>query len=131
MLQVGPESAGAHPGPVCYRKPGGLPALTDANLALGRILPVRRRNSAASSCAAQWTTKLYPLTTFVHFNLTPECELPVQDFFPHIFGPSEDQPLDAEAARAALTALAKDVNAGTPAGQAEKSVDEVSSPSLL
>lgn len=43
-MQVGPESAGAHPGPVCYRKPGGLPALTDANLALGRILPVRRRN---------------------------------------------------------------------------------------
>ena len=43
-LQVGPESAGAHPGPVCYRKPGGLPALTDANLALGRILPVRPCN---------------------------------------------------------------------------------------
>lgn len=40
-MQVGPQSAGAHPGPVCYRKKGGLPALTDANLALGRILPVR------------------------------------------------------------------------------------------
>ena len=40
-LQVGPQSAGAHPGPVCYRKPGGLLALTDANLALGRILPAR------------------------------------------------------------------------------------------
>ena len=38
MFQVGPESAGAHPGPVCYRKGGSL-AITDANLLLGRILP--------------------------------------------------------------------------------------------
>ena len=38
VFQVGPESAGAHPGPVCYRKGGHL-AVTDANLALGRILP--------------------------------------------------------------------------------------------
>ncbi len=38
MLQVGPESAGAHPGPVCYRKGGEL-AVTDANLYLGRIQP--------------------------------------------------------------------------------------------
>ena len=37
-MQVGPESAGAHPGPVCYRK-GGYAAITDANLVLGRILP--------------------------------------------------------------------------------------------
>ncbi|VDL73912.1 unnamed protein product [Nippostrongylus brasiliensis] len=35
---VGPESVGAHPGPVCYRKGGNL-AITDANLVLGRILP--------------------------------------------------------------------------------------------
>jgi 5-oxoprolinase (ATP-hydrolysing) len=33
---VGPESVGAHPGPVCYGKGGAL-ALTDANLLLGRI----------------------------------------------------------------------------------------------
>jgi len=38
MFQVGPESAGAHPGPVCYRKGGHL-AITDANLILGRIQP--------------------------------------------------------------------------------------------
>lgn len=38
MLAVGPESAGAHPGPVCYRKNGYL-AVTDANAVLGRILP--------------------------------------------------------------------------------------------
>lgn len=38
MFYVGPESAGAHPGPVCYRKGGHL-TVTDANLLLGRIEP--------------------------------------------------------------------------------------------
>eukprot|EP00192_Tetraselmis_astigmatica_P024420 CAMPEP_0117686190 /NCGR_PEP_ID=MMETSP0804-20121206/22277_1 /TAXON_ID=1074897 /ORGANISM="Tetraselmis astigmatica, Strain CCMP880" /LENGTH=687 /DNA_ID=CAMNT_0005497785 /DNA_START=422 /DNA_END=2482 /DNA_ORIENTATION=+ len=38
VFAVGPESAGAHPGPVCYRKNGYL-AVTDANLLLGRIQP--------------------------------------------------------------------------------------------
>ncbi len=38
MFQVGPESAGAHPGPACYRKGGHL-AITDANVLLGRLLP--------------------------------------------------------------------------------------------
>lgn len=36
LFVVGPESAGAHPGPVCYRKGGPL-TVTDANLILGRI----------------------------------------------------------------------------------------------
>lgn len=38
LFVVGPESAGAHPGPVCYKK-NGLLAVTDANLLLGRLLP--------------------------------------------------------------------------------------------
>lgn len=38
LFNAGPESAGAHPGPVCYRKGGPL-TITDANLILGRILP--------------------------------------------------------------------------------------------
>eukprot|EP00934_Nitzschia_sp_Nitz4_P003250 Nitzschia sp. Nitz4//scaffold289_size23394//17923//21827//NITZ4_008481-RA/size23394-augustus-gene-0.2-mRNA-1//1//CDS//3329545834//3240//frame0 len=38
MFVVGPESAGAHPGPVCYRKNGYL-AVTDANVVLGRVIP--------------------------------------------------------------------------------------------
>ena len=67
MLMVGPESAGAHPGPVCYRK-GGHPAVTDANLVLGRLVP---------------------------------------EHFPHIFGISKDQPLDAAASRAAMAALTR------------------------
>ena len=80
MFQVGPESAGAHPGPVCYRKNGHL-TVTDANLVLGRIQP---------------------------------------GHFPHIFGATEDQPLDEEAARIAMAGLTDDINkycsaAGLPA----------------
>jgi N-methylhydantoinase A len=38
-LQVGPESAGASPGPVCYDTGGATPTVTDANLVLGYINP--------------------------------------------------------------------------------------------
>lgn len=37
LLQVGPESAGADPGPACYGKGGTEPTVTDANLVLGRL----------------------------------------------------------------------------------------------
>ncbi|NNG12403.1 MAG: hydantoinase/oxoprolinase family protein [Halobacteria archaeon] len=37
MLVVGPESAGADPGPACYGRNGRLPTVTDANLVLGRL----------------------------------------------------------------------------------------------
>eukprot|EP00249_Psilotum_nudum_P017421 c26315_g1_i2 orf=81-3959(+) len=70
VLKVGPESVGAHPGPVCYRKGGEL-AVTDANLILGRILP---------------------------------------EYFPSIFGPDEDQPLDVIATREAFKSLSSIVN---------------------
>ncbi|MFO1466733.1 MAG: hydantoinase/oxoprolinase family protein [Steroidobacteraceae bacterium] len=39
LLKVGPKSAGAQPGPVCYGRGGEQPTVTDANLALGRIDP--------------------------------------------------------------------------------------------
>ena len=39
LLQVGPESAGAQPGPICYGKRGARPTMTDANLVLGRLNP--------------------------------------------------------------------------------------------
>jgi len=39
-LQVGPDSAGADPGPACYRR-GGPATVTDCNVVLGRILPER------------------------------------------------------------------------------------------
>ncbi len=38
-LKVGPQSAGADPGPMCYGRGGQQPTLTDANLVLGRIPP--------------------------------------------------------------------------------------------
>ncbi|GAM23449.1 hypothetical protein SAMD00019534_066240 [Acytostelium subglobosum LB1] len=86
LFAVGPESVGAHPGPVCYRK-GGMLAITDANLVLGRLLP---------------------------------------QHFPSIFGPTQDQQLDAEAARAAMSKMADDVNKfSREHGVAEMSVDEV------
>jgi N-methylhydantoinase A len=40
-IAVGPESAGAEPGPACYGRGGFEPAVTDANLALGRYDPAR------------------------------------------------------------------------------------------
>ncbi|MFQ5488335.1 MAG: hydantoinase/oxoprolinase family protein [Gammaproteobacteria bacterium] len=39
MLQVGPASAGADPGPACYGRGGQRPTVTDANLVLGRLRP--------------------------------------------------------------------------------------------
>ena len=39
MLQVGPRSAGADPGPACYGKGGTEATVTDANLVLGRLVP--------------------------------------------------------------------------------------------
>ncbi|GBN17083.1 5-oxoprolinase [Araneus ventricosus] len=70
LLVVGPESAGAHPGPVCYRKGGPL-TVTDANLCLGRLQP---------------------------------------DYFPKIFGPTEDLPLDKEATIKAFEKITDQIN---------------------
>lgn len=39
LLQVGPASAGASPGPICYGRGGERPTITDANLVLGRLNP--------------------------------------------------------------------------------------------
>lgn len=39
LIQVGPLSAGADPGPICYGRGGTEPTLTDANLVLGRLSP--------------------------------------------------------------------------------------------
>ena len=71
-FRVGPESAGANPGPRCYRRGGPL-TVTDANVMLGKL-------DAA--------------------------------YFPAIFGPNSDQPLDADAVRAAFEELAAQVGDG-------------------
>jgi len=56
-IAVGPESAGADPGPACYGKGGTRPAVTDADLVLGRYDPARfaggrLRLDPAAACAA-------------------------------------------------------------------------------
>src|SRR5215467_14505763 len=71
-FRVGPDSAGANPGPKCYRRGGPL-AVTDANVMVGKLMP---------------------------------------DFFPKIFGPHQDQPLDADAVRAAFAHLAGEIGDG-------------------
>ena len=45
LLQVGPQSAGAEPGPACYARGGQLPTVTDAHVVLGHI-PKRTRLAA-------------------------------------------------------------------------------------
>ncbi|AFZ20579.1 hydantoinase B/oxoprolinase family protein [Allocoleopsis franciscana] len=67
--RVGPESAGANPGPASYSKGGPL-TVTDANVMVGKLQP---------------------------------------EFFPKVFGPNADLPLDAEVVRQKFTQLAADI----------------------
>jgi 5-oxoprolinase (ATP-hydrolysing) len=73
-FRVGPDSAGANPGPACYRRNGPL-AVTDANVMAGKLIP---------------------------------------DFFPKIFGPGQDQPLDGAAVRHGFNNLAQKVGDKSP-----------------
>jgi 5-oxoprolinase (ATP-hydrolysing) len=77
-FRVGPDSAGAMPGPACYRRRGPL-TITDCNVVLGKIRP---------------------------------------EHFPALFGPSGDQRIDAEAARARASEIAE------RAGMSAKAVAE-------
>ncbi|HYA74645.1 MAG TPA: hydantoinase B/oxoprolinase family protein, partial [Roseiarcus sp.] len=74
-FRVGPDSAGADPGPRCYRRGGPL-AVTDANLMTGKLIP---------------------------------------DFFPKIFGPGQNLPLDYAAVSEGFAALAREVGDGRSA----------------
>ncbi|MDD9726705.1 hydantoinase/oxoprolinase family protein [Roseovarius sp. SK2] len=47
LLDVGPESAGADPGPICYGRGGTRPTISDANLILGRLDAARLAKSGA------------------------------------------------------------------------------------
>jgi 5-oxoprolinase (ATP-hydrolysing) len=71
-FQAGPDSAGANPGPACYRRGGPL-AVTDANVMLGKLQP---------------------------------------EFFPAIFGPNQDQPLDVAVVRQKFEAMAAEIGDG-------------------
>ncbi len=71
-FRVGPDSAGASPGPKCYRQAGPL-AVTDANVMVGKLMP---------------------------------------DFFPRIFGPRQNQPIDVEAVRTSFARIARELGDG-------------------
>ena len=71
--RVGPDSAGANPGPACYRNGGPL-TITDCNIMLGKLDP---------------------------------------DFFPKVFGPKADQPLDSEIVREKFNDLTKKIENAT------------------
>jgi len=71
--RVGPDSAGAIPGPTCYRRGGPL-TVTDCNVMLGKIQP---------------------------------------RFFPRVFGPDGDQPLDRDAVEREFAALADAIERAT------------------
>lgn len=65
LLQVGPRSAGANPGPACYGRGGVEATVTDANLVLGRLLPeaflggdMRLDDSAAKDAILSLANKL-------------------------------------------------------------------------
>ena len=73
-FRVGPDSAGANPGPVCYRR-GGRLAVTDINVCLGKVQP---------------------------------------KYFPKIFGPEQNEPLDKEAAINAFADVAKQIGDNRP-----------------
>ncbi|SEP77041.1 hydantoinase/oxoprolinase family protein [Thalassovita taeanensis] len=44
LLEVGPHSAGANPGPICYGRGGTEPTISDANLLLGRLNPAKLKS---------------------------------------------------------------------------------------
>ncbi|MEV8457543.1 hydantoinase B/oxoprolinase family protein [Streptomyces sp. NPDC052095] len=71
--RVGPDSAGAVPGPACYRRGGPL-TVTDANVLLGRVQP---------------------------------------GYFPAVFGPGGDLPIDADLVRERFETLAEDIGRAT------------------
>ena len=61
LLQVGPQSAGSDPGPICYGRGGSDPTISDANLLLGRLDPAKLAVAggvALSDVAAIFDTKL-------------------------------------------------------------------------
>jgi len=72
-LRVGPDSAGANPGPACYRRGGPL-TVTDCNVMLGKIQPA---------------------------------------YFPAVFGPGADQPLDRDVVVRRFTELAQEIHRAT------------------
>ncbi len=58
QIRVGPESAGSEPGPACYQRGGDRPAVTDADLVLGRLDPDNFAGGSIKLSAANSATAL-------------------------------------------------------------------------
>jgi 5-oxoprolinase (ATP-hydrolysing) len=82
--RVGPASAGANPGPACYRRGGPL-TVTDCNVMLGKVQPA---------------------------------------YFPKVFGPRGDEPLDARVVAEKFAALAAEIQQASGQAQTSASVAE-------
>ncbi len=83
-FRVGPQSAGANPGPACYRRGGPL-TVTDANVAVGKLQPA---------------------------------------FFPAVFGPRGDEPLDGDIVAERFAALAAEIERATGVARSSEQVAE-------
>jgi len=83
-LRVGPDSAGANPGPACYRRGGPL-AVTDCNVMLGKLHP---------------------------------------DFFPAVFGPEGDRPLDRDTVVEQFQSLSEEINRATGESKSPEAIAE-------
>ncbi len=83
-MRVGPDSAGAYPGPAAYRNGGPL-TVTDCNVLLGKVQPA---------------------------------------FFPSIFGPAADQPLDVEVVRQKFMEVAEQIRLSTGRAHSPEQVAE-------
>ncbi|MGR3454084.1 hydantoinase/oxoprolinase family protein [Pseudooceanicola sp.] len=53
LLQVGPDSAGSEPGPICYGKGGTEPTISDANMLLGRMDPGRLNTMSSGAVSLE------------------------------------------------------------------------------
>jgi N-methylhydantoinase A len=69
MLVVGPESAGANPGPACYGLGGKLPTVTDANVVTGRISPTNFLGGKMSLDADAARAAIAPIADFLGLSL--------------------------------------------------------------
>ncbi len=69
LLQVGPGSAGADPGPACYGQGGKLPTVTDANLVLGRLRPGAFMGGKMKLDPALAESSLAPLASTLGMNI--------------------------------------------------------------
>lgn len=69
MLVVGPESAGANPGPACYKLGGRLPTVTDANVVTGRISPSNFLGGKMALDETAARTAIQPIANSLGFSL--------------------------------------------------------------